>query len=380
MSDARTPAGWYPDGSGNLRYWDGNAWTEHTAPGPAAVQPPAAAAGEASAAPFDAASAGDTAVLPEETAQRESPTEVYPPVAPLDAGGVPPIPPAPAAPTQPYGPGAGQTQPYYPAAGAPVATTDATFAPVPGPKDRKPHVLGIIALVVAAIGFIFACIPGALIVGWILLPIAFILSIVALFLKGAKWPAITGLIVSVVGTIVGVVVFLTVVSTSFSAAFKDIDEAITDASEAAETPFDDEEPAEEPEPAPISNLAFGDTMIWEDNVEMTVSVPQGFTPTEFAAGATFPNNIVFDITITNNSNANLEPLPYSALSSGGQEGSRVFDSGNPAGEITGSPSTVILPGQSVTWKEAWSVADPNSLTMQIAPSWDYENAVFTNIQ
>ena len=46
----------------------------------------------------------------------------------------------------------------------------------------------------------------------------------------------------------------------------------------------------------------------------------------------------------------------------------------------GSPSTVILPGQSVTWKEAWSVADPNSLTMQIAPSWDYENAVFTNIQ
>lgn len=27
-----TPAGWYPDGAGGQRYWDGQAWTEHTAP------------------------------------------------------------------------------------------------------------------------------------------------------------------------------------------------------------------------------------------------------------------------------------------------------------------------------------------------------------
>ena len=26
------PAGWYPDGSGAQRYWDGTQWTEHTAP------------------------------------------------------------------------------------------------------------------------------------------------------------------------------------------------------------------------------------------------------------------------------------------------------------------------------------------------------------
>jgi TM2 domain-containing membrane protein YozV len=29
---AAAPAGWYPDGNGGQRYWDGSAWTEHTAP------------------------------------------------------------------------------------------------------------------------------------------------------------------------------------------------------------------------------------------------------------------------------------------------------------------------------------------------------------
>ena len=39
MSD--TPAGWYPDSStpGTLRYWNGDAWTEHVAPAQPAAQP-----------------------------------------------------------------------------------------------------------------------------------------------------------------------------------------------------------------------------------------------------------------------------------------------------------------------------------------------------
>ena len=44
------PPGWYPDpgGSGGLRWWDGNAWTEHlhgtvAAPGPVSPGAPAGA-------------------------------------------------------------------------------------------------------------------------------------------------------------------------------------------------------------------------------------------------------------------------------------------------------------------------------------------------
>lgn len=62
--------------------------------------------------------------------------------------------------------------------------------------------------------------PGALIVGWVLLPIAFILAIVSLFIKDKpKGMGIAALILSIVGTIVGFVVFFAVVGSSFDNAF-----------------------------------------------------------------------------------------------------------------------------------------------------------------
>ena len=59
------------------------------------------------------------------------------------------------------------------------------------------------------VGLIFACIPDALIIGWVLLPIAFILGLVALFRRGERlWPSVTAIIVAVVGGVVSPMVFL----------------------------------------------------------------------------------------------------------------------------------------------------------------------------
>lgn len=99
-------------------------------------------------------------------------------------------------------------------------------------KKNQSNVLGLIALITAVIGFIFACIPGALIIGWILLPVAFILGLVSLFLQGkSKWMGITALILSIVGTVVGAVVFLVVVSTAFDESFGSGDTTVAGPSE-----------------------------------------------------------------------------------------------------------------------------------------------------
>lgn len=139
------------------------------------------------------------------------------------------------APAPQYGQGAA-----YPQAPAAVAAA---------PKKER-NILGLIALGVSAIGFIFACIPGALIVGWVLLPIGFILGIVSLFLKGkAKWQGVTAIIVSIVGTIIGVIVFTVVLATAVTDAFGGTDvevgESTSVTEEADDTAAEEEAPAAE---------------------------------------------------------------------------------------------------------------------------------------
>ncbi|GAA4660638.1 DUF4352 domain-containing protein [Gordonia humi] len=105
-----------------------------------------------------------------------------------------------------------QQQPPYPQQGYGV--------PPMQPEPQRRNTVGLIALIAAIIGFVFACIPGALIVGWILLPIAFILGIVGLFQsRQPKKTSIAAIIISVIGTIVAAVVFIAVVSDAIDDAF-----------------------------------------------------------------------------------------------------------------------------------------------------------------
>jgi hypothetical protein len=85
---------------------------------------------------------------------------------------------------------------------------------------KQGNTVGLIALILSIIGFVFACIPGALIVGWVLLPAGFVLSIVGLCLTGkSKGTSIAAVIISIIGVIVGVVVFFVVVADAFHDTF-----------------------------------------------------------------------------------------------------------------------------------------------------------------
>lgn len=113
--------------------------------------------------------------------------------------------------------------PYPPQGGVPYPPTP------PAPAEKQKNTVGRIALITAIVGFIFACIPGALIVGWVLLPVAFILGIVGLVQSGkAKGTSIGAIVVAVIGTIVGFTVFLTVVSDAVDDAFSGSDLVVSE--------------------------------------------------------------------------------------------------------------------------------------------------------
>lgn len=109
-----------------------------------------------------------------------------------------------------------QSNPPEPPAGAPQTT------PTPPPQTREKNVVGLVALILSVLGFVFACVPGALVVGWILLPVGFILGIVAVTRKDRKKATgVAAIVVSVVGTIVGVIVFVVIAAGAVSDGIDD---------------------------------------------------------------------------------------------------------------------------------------------------------------
>ncbi|WP_105567189.1 DUF308 domain-containing protein [Microbacterium halophytorum] len=163
-----------------------------------------------------------------------------PPNGPVPPGGGAPIPPG-GAPQGGPTPGGYAPPPNHP--GAPVPP----HGGLPPQQPKEKNTVGLISLILGVVGFVFAFIPGALIVAWILLPAAFILGIIALCLKGkSKWMGLTGLILGIVGPIVAGIVFTTLVVGAFDEAF---DEASGGETTVTEAPAEDEGAADDAEDA-----------------------------------------------------------------------------------------------------------------------------------
>jgi hypothetical protein len=144
-------------------------------------------------------------------------------------------------------------------------------------------------------------------------------------------------------------------------------------------------PSQSPAPteakATDSLKKFGEVMSWHDGVSISVSEPVPFEASTYAAGVVAgQTNVVYTLVMTNGTDKPIEPLVRASVSSGGAEASAIYDMGHALGDIGGSPTTIVLPGQTVKWLEAYSLVDPSAVTFQVSPTFMYDDAVFTNIK
>ena len=152
-----TPPGWYPDGQGGQRWWDGNQWTEHTVPPEGSDRPAAPEQPEqpAQPGPSDVTQVrpptgqeqpgGDRPAAPEaEQPPAAMPTQVAGPGTP----GQPqqPVQPGyPAAPQQGYGQQPGYQQGGYPSQPGQPAWQGQQFAGGSSGGGSKAKLIGLIA-------------------------------------------------------------------------------------------------------------------------------------------------------------------------------------------------------------------------------------------
>lgn len=278
------------------------------------------------------------------------------------------------------GPGASsapQNTTYPPSATAPERPP-ASGAPSRTPPTEGRNTLALVALITSVIGFVFACIPGALIIGWILLPIAFILAIVSLFLRGrGKALGIVGLVVSVIGTIVAVAVFFSVVADSFSNAFGSSEVSVNGADADADAPAADEPAAEEPAAAGEAGtrenpVAIG-SVISSDDWSVTVDSYTTDGSAVVAAANQFNDPapagshyeiVTYTVTYTGEGSANAMEVGVDLVTAGGNV-------------VKGYESLVVLEdgfgldelftGASATGSDAFTVLDGDSALVRVQP-------------
>lgn len=442
-----TPAGWYDDGSGRQRWWDGEQWTEHFAP---AVDAPVTAeatddAGTPSETPSESAASAETndaiqsvaaveagatwdasssadasgstdipsadeasaaagapadADAPERDPQHGAPTadaspaDVWP-IDPAQSADVPssepaaPVPPyANAAPEPPFYaapayPGAAPTHPgagsAYPGneqgyAGSPYPGAAPAYGspgayPVAAPsRPASPaglSVLGLVGLGLAVLGTVLACIPLSWIalIGWLMLFGGFVTSIVSLFLKGRKWPGITGLIVSILGAVVAAIL---AVVFGLLFAFSAVSEEIRDLPTAPPS----SEPAPSPTLDPDDGAATGE--IEEGTIGDTVTLRfLGGSGDVTVTEATWATDDGSGVPSTNGGYVTLEttwtgidgvtpanPLFTSLETADGTAGELDFF-------VTGAPNELLEPGQTASGPITFDVAESESYVFVI---------------
>ncbi|GGW42400.1 DUF4352 domain-containing protein [Streptomyces xantholiticus] len=246
--------------------------------------------------------------------------------------------------------------------------------PQPGFTAPSParNGLGTAALVLGIIGIIFGVIPFLFWIGTILGLLALILGLVG---RGrAKRGEATNKGTATAGTVLGLLALIASVVIGIVTVMA-VDEAVDEINKSVENtaPKDTTTGGQDGAAKEKGNaLAADETSVYDDDVRVTVSAPEPYTPGEFAVGHT-KGNKAYQVTITIENagkekyDANLVTVDARA-GKDGVTAEQIFDDKAGAG-FEGT----ILPGKKATVTFAFDApADAKNLTVEVSPGFDYD--------
>ncbi|MFC8193748.1 hypothetical protein ACFUMH_18995 [Cellulomonas sp. NPDC057328] len=241
--------------------------------------------------------------------------------------------------------------------------------------------MAITALVLAGVALLLSWVPFVNYLAGVLAVAGLVVGVVALVkARPGRGMAIAGVVVAVVS--VGMVVLSHAVYARVFTEFAQGFEAGLTADEPL--PFDEplplDEPSTDPSPDPFAldepsggdpaadmTVAFGETFVYEDGLEVAVAAPAPYQPSPYASGVgATGEHMRFAVTLTNNTAEEYHPvLFFTSVTSGGAAATEIHDYGS---DLALAPSEPVQPGQSVTFEVAYTITDPASVVMEVQPS------------
>ncbi|MYT72614.1 MULTISPECIES: DUF4190 domain-containing protein [unclassified Streptomyces] len=254
------------------------------------------------------------------------------------------------------------------------------------PQQVARNGLGTAALILGIIGALSGIVP-------ILFWLAGVLGVIALILgltgrSRAKRGEATNKGVALAGAILGLIAMGLAVFgayTTFKAvgdAVDEINKSVSD-TKAKDTKADSEADGKagadkgdtkdkDEKPAAGKTLDAGDSVIYDDDLTVSVSNAVAFNPNEYAAGHTKGNKAYkVTVTVTNDSKAKFDATLLTADARAGKDGTTaeaIFDD-----KVGAGFNGTILPGKKATVVYAFDApADAGNLTVEVTPSFEYD--------
>ncbi|WP_308101585.1 DUF4352 domain-containing protein [Streptomyces sp. S07_1.15] len=261
-------------------------------------------------------------------------------------------------------------------------------APVPPPALPPRNGLGTAALILGIIGVVTGVIPFMFWLGGILGIIALLLGLSGrgkakrgeATNKGtATAGAVLGPVAVVLSVVMGVVTFMAV-----DDAVNEINKSVSETGEKGAAAEDGgggggkekagDDGAADPGAAGGETYAAGDTVVYDDGVQVTVSRHTAYTPGEFAIGHTKGNKAYkVTVTVVNKGEEKFDTALLTVDARAGKDGKTaesIFDD-----KIGQGFNGTVVPGRTATAEFAFDTpAGAKTLEVEVSPGWSYNSS------